>query len=289
VPLHGIDAPTAGTGKSLAAKLAAIIATGTSPVAMNQGADPEEDEKRLSVVLNQGDPVILIDNCEQPITGAFLCMMLTEEQVQARILGLSEGRLLPNNALVVANGNNLIFANDVVRRSLRCRLDANVEHPEDRVFDFDVIEEVRRQRHRLVIAALTVLRAYRLAKPDLKLRPMGDFRDYEWIRGALVWLGHVDPIESQRDLFAHDPTKNNLAAVLQSWDNAYGKRRITVAELGREPDYATIYFPDDATPEQRRTLQAEANVFAEAKKELQIALIEEACAGKGKWNARSIG
>ena len=163
-----------------------------------------------------------------------------------------------------------------------------MEHPEDRVFDFDVIEEVRRQRHRLVIAALTVLRAYRLAKPDLKLRPMGDFRDYEWIRGALVWLGHVDPIESQRDLFAHDPTKNNLAAVLQSWDNAYGKRRITVAELGREPDYAPN-IPKDATPDQVKALLAEANVFAEAKKELQTALIEEACAGKGKWNARSIG
>jgi len=54
-----------------------------------------------------GDPIISIDNCERPITGAFLCSMLTETEVQARILGLSERRLLPNNSLVIANGNNL--------------------------------------------------------------------------------------------------------------------------------------------------------------------------------------
>jgi DNA primase RepB-like protein len=189
VPLHGISSPMAGTGKSMLSKIPGLIATGTLATALNQGPTPEEDEKRLSVSMNEGDNIINLDNCDRPITGSFLCQMLTEPQVQARILGLSERRLLPNNTLVIANGNNLIFMADTVRRSLSCRLNADVEHPEDRVFDFSALNEVRQQRHELLIAALTILRAFKIAKPDIKLKPMGDYTDYsEWIRGALMWL-----------------------------------------------------------------------------------------------------
>ncbi|WP_439399272.1 hypothetical protein ACRQ5Q_17890 [Bradyrhizobium sp. PMVTL-01] len=287
VPLHGIDSPSAGTGKTMAAKLAAITAAGMPPVAINQGHTPEEDEKRLSVVLNEGDPVILLDNCERPITGAFLCSMLTEEQVQARILGLSERRLLPNNALVIATGNNLVFAGDVVRRAVVCRLNANTEHPEDRLFDFSATDEVKQQRHELLIAALTILRAYKLAKPDPKLRPMGDFRDYEWIRGALVWLGQSDPAESQTELFAHDPMKDSLASVLKYWDDAFGQRKVTVSELGIEPDYTAVHSKE-MTKKERDEASAKAFVLARAKAELRTALIEEA-SPKGIWASKSVG
>ena len=89
-PLHGFDAPTAGIGKSLLAEMAGLLATGFRPPAISQGKTAEEDEKRLSTILFAGDPVIHIDNCERPISGDFLCSMLTQEVVQARILGLSE-------------------------------------------------------------------------------------------------------------------------------------------------------------------------------------------------------
>jgi hypothetical protein len=287
VPLHGIDSPTAGTGKSMAAKIPAIIATGTTPVAINQGHTPEEDEKRLSVVMNEGDPVIMIDNCERPITGAFLCSMLTETQVQARILGLSERRLLPNNSLVIANGNNLVYAGDVVRRSLNCRLNADIEHPEDREFDFNAVDEVKQRRHELLIAALTILRAYKIVKPNIKLKPMGDFKDYEWVRGALVWLGQSDPIESQKDLFAYDPMKDGLTNILECWDNAYGNRKIRVAELAVEPA-CNVDYPENANSKERALLFAAASAITDAKNQLRTALIEEAC-WKGTWNGKSIG
>ena len=57
---------------------------------MSQGSDEEETEKRLSVVLQAGDPVLLIDNCERALKGEFLCSMLTQEILQARILGRSD-------------------------------------------------------------------------------------------------------------------------------------------------------------------------------------------------------
>jgi hypothetical protein len=139
-------------------------------------------------VLFAGDPVIHIDNCERPISGDFLCSMLTQEVVQARILGLSERRVLPSTALVLASGNNLTFAGDATRRAVVCRLDAEVERPDARVFDFDCHAEVLAARPELVVAGLTILRAYHRAGRTAKLTPMGSFTDWEWIRGALVWL-----------------------------------------------------------------------------------------------------
>ena len=114
-PLHGYDAPTAGTGKSLLAVGAGLLATGYRPPAMSQGKSDEEDEKRLSTVLFAGDPVIYIDNCERPISGDFLSSMLTEEEVQARILGFSERRLLPTKSLVLASGK--IWRSRVIPRA----------------------------------------------------------------------------------------------------------------------------------------------------------------------------
>lgn len=72
-PLFAIDAPTAGTGKSLMAETIGIIATGHKPAMLSQGANPEEDQKRLSSVLMAGDQVVVIDNCDRPIQGDFLC------------------------------------------------------------------------------------------------------------------------------------------------------------------------------------------------------------------------
>src|SRR5690606_18202855 len=109
-PLFAIDAPTAGSGKSLLSEIICIIATGHKPAMMSQGKSDEENEKRLSSVLMAGDPVIVIDNCDRPIEGDFLCTMLSQEKVKPRILGRSEVANVPTGSLVVATGNNIELA-----------------------------------------------------------------------------------------------------------------------------------------------------------------------------------
>ena len=101
--------------------------------------------------------------------------------------------MLPATALVLASGNNLTFAGDVARRVVVCRLDAQMERPDARAFNFDVHDEVLVHRPALVVAGLTILRAYVVAGRPEKLTPMGSFTDWDLIRGALVWLGMTDP------------------------------------------------------------------------------------------------
>jgi len=261
-PLHGFDAPTAGTGKSLLAEIAGLLATGFRPPALSQGKSEEEDEKRLSTVLFAGDPVIHIDNCERAISGEFLCSMLTQEILQARILGQSERRILPSTALVLASGNNLTFAGDTSRRAVICRLDAQVERPDTRSFDFDCHAEVLADRPELVAAGLTILRAYVVAGRPQKLTPMGSFTDWEWIRGALVWLGCADPADTRLSILDSDPRKDELVGVMDLWAKAFGDAPVEVARIGKGT--------------------------GEAEVALQEKLVEVACR-QGKWNAKSIG
>lgn len=270
-PMHGFDAPTAGTGKSLLAEMAGLLAMGFRPPALSQGKTAEEDEKRLATVLFAGDPVIHIDNCEEPISGDFLCSMLTQEVVQARILGLSERRVLPSTALVLASGNNLTFAGDTSRRAVVCRLDAKVERPDTRKFDFDCHADVLDNRPELVVAGLTILRAYAKAGRPMKLTPMGSFNDWEWIRGALVWLGCADPADTRSTILDNDPEKEELIAVLDLWSRAVGGTPTTVAEINTKAEEPV----------------EEHKPFPVAYIELRNKLTEVAC--KGKWSAKSVG
>ena len=239
-PLHAFDAPAAGTGKSLLAEIAGLIASGTRPPAMSQGKSDEEDEKRLSTVLFSGDPVIHIDNCERAISGDFLCSMLTQEVVQARILGLSERRILPANALVLASGNNLQFSGDTSRRAVICRLDAKIEQPDTRVFDADCHEEAIEDRAALVVAGLTALRAYHVAGRPVRLAPMGLFTDWEFVRGTLVWLGYDDPAETRSAILQNDPKKDELLTVLRLWAAAFGPERVEVSAVQAHPGAAAL-------------------------------------------------
>jgi hypothetical protein len=248
-PLIAFDAPTAGTGKSLLTEMISIIATGNVPAMVSQGKNAEEDEKRLSSILAANDLIIVIDNCERPVEGDFLCSMLTQEVVQARILGKSEMIRLPSNSLVMATGNNMVIAGDMARRVLMCRIDSKQERPDIRQFTFDPRDMVREIRGELVVAGLTILRAYFVAGRPQKMDKIGSFEQWNFIREALVWLGQADPAETRNYLFANDPRKAALAELLNEWYECLGSKPTTLAEIndlnfathGASGKYATLH------------------------------------------------
>ena len=67
---------------------------------------------------------------------------------------------MPTNITVFATGNGLTVVGNLTRRTLRSTIDPKMEQPELREFDFDPREWVRERLGELVVAALTVLRAY---------------------------------------------------------------------------------------------------------------------------------
>ena len=230
-----------GTGKSKIADIVSIILTGRPANVMSQGGSEEEDEKRLFAALWAGDPLISIDNIERPLEGSALCSILTQESWMGRVLGKSLNIPLPTNALILATGNNLILRGDMTRRAVVCRLDARSERPDERKFDFDAIVLAHEQREHLLVAGLTILRAYIVAGRPLKgkVRDVGSFEDWTLIREALVWLGQPDPAMTRQQVLSNDPRQDELGEVMDLWGSHFGNHKtLSIRELIKDIERA---------------------------------------------------
>lgn len=235
-PMFAVDAPTAGSGKTYIAQTIGIIATGHIPTLIAQGKSDEEDEKRISTVLIAGDPIVVVDNCERPISGDTLCGVLTTETWGARILGKSELAKVPTNILFIATGNNLVVAGDMARRILVCRLDPRMENPEQAEYDFDPRTEAAEHRTEIVSAGLTILRAFIAAGRPKQSKPLGSFNEWNLVRDAVIWLGLPDPSITVERNKVDDPLKSELSNLLELWVAALGEKEVSLADIGIEAD-----------------------------------------------------
>ncbi|MDI3308525.1 MAG: hypothetical protein QJR07_15645 [Acetobacteraceae bacterium] len=191
-----------------------------------------ENRPTIGALLLAGEQVVAIDNCEAPLGGEFLCQMLTQPVVRARILGRSEAPELPSNAFVTATGNNLALIGDMTRRALLCRLDPKCERPELRRFSRNPVEAVKADRGRYVAAALTVLRAFHVAGRPKQSDPLGSFEAWSrWVRDALLWLDEADPVQTMEEARALDPKLDALNAVVAQWRQVIGTERVSVRDI----------------------------------------------------------
>jgi hypothetical protein len=231
-PMHAITATTFGTGKSYLADVVAMIATGRTAAPLAAGPNDEEFEKRLGAALIAGAPIISIDNVTRAVNGDLLNQLLTQECVNPRRLGKSENVEVSSTATVLMNGNNLQIPADMTRRVLLCSLDARVERPELMEYQRDPLSMARESRGEYVAAGLTILRAYIAAGRPVKTKPLGSFGAWsDSVRGALIWLGEADPVDSMEAVRAADPHRQATAAIMSQWDEHVGDARATVNEV----------------------------------------------------------
>jgi hypothetical protein len=240
-PLIGVTAPKAGTGKSYLVDLISIIAIGQRAPCVVSGVTPEEFQKSLGASLLASAPLLSLDNMVQPLGGQLLCMILTQERVDMRVLGLSKmAENLPTATAMFATGNNLKLVGDLTRRALLCRLDARQECPEERSFTTDLLAEAYRRRAELVSAVLTIARwgfIRRENRTDWSLDDPGKgkaFAGFEtWcrrVRDPLIALGCRDPVAAMDDVRASDPLGERLRILVNAWDAELGGRSLTCKE-----------------------------------------------------------
>ena len=231
-PANAFSAPTAGTGKGKLIDIGCVIATGYKAAPLAHGANEEEMEKRLASKLMAGESFIAIDNCTRPLGGDLICSMLTQERVSPRVLGVSKTPSISTGAFVAANGNHLQIKGDLTRRTMLCQIDAKVEQPENRAFDSDPVITAMAGRAELVVAALTILRAFHVAGRPKRPNPLGSFEAWsDLVRGALMWLSAADPVESMNQLRKSDPVREAAHAVMGQWRAVIGAQSVTSAEV----------------------------------------------------------
>ena len=246
-PAFGFDAPAAGTGKTLLAKCIAALATGGDVAVLPPTNQEDECRKRLFAGLRGGFKVLLWDNVRDPLGNSVIDSFLTSSLFADRVLGVSENVELPNRSLFLVSGNNLVLTGDTHRRILLARLDAQIETPFKREFEFDPLTEVCNNRQVLVVAALTIVRAYIAAgRPKVASGRIASFELWDdLVRQPLCWLKErmiessrdlkdfpmfVDPTESIDRAASENPETAKLAALVNAWIDVFGNTPTSPAQ-----------------------------------------------------------
>ena len=220
VPAFVVDASTRGTGKSLASDVIGIIATGRSTSKMSWPSDDIELEKVLGAYAMQGTSIVNFDNVVRRFGGGPLDRCLTAtDTVELRVLGKTDVPAVLWRAVVMATGNNVDLSGDTSRRVLMIRMESPLEHPEDRTgfLHPDLLKWCSAERGRLVVAALTVLRAWHVAgRPSGGCKRWGSFEAWsDLIPPAIVYAGGADPMGARPAATdQEEPEKIALAGVL---------------------------------------------------------------------------
>lgn len=231
-PMFVVDANVRGVGKSKLCDMISIIICGRPMARQSESNDEAEEKKQITMILKSGVPMVLFDNLSKPLGSGHLDSLLTGEDWTDRIFGTQNAATFPNMCAWYATGNNVALKGDMARRVQHIRIQSNEENPEDRnnFAVSDIIGETRTRRVELLGAALTIIRAFCLARsepgfvaPDLPR--WGSFEEWSAIvRGAIVWVGKADPASVRKDLETFADTQTSaLSDFLKGW-----------AELDRE-------------------------------------------------------
>jgi putative DNA primase/helicase len=237
-PVLVYSAPSAAHGKTLLCEVASLIATGNLPAVRPYASQEEERRKVLLGSLLAGDASLLIDNVPNgaKFRSSVLCAFATASVYGDRKLGESDSTSLVNTLLVSVTGNNITPCGDLARRALVCRLDINAESARGRTFRIaNLKDHVSEHRAELLVAALTIIKAYAVAgAPKIEgVRAIESFESWAHaIRDPLVWLGMADPVETQET--ETDDEGDALQEAFAAIEALYGTGEFTAKQITGE-------------------------------------------------------
>lgn len=234
-PLHILNAPTPGTGKTLAARVATLPFNPDGPAVMTAGQDEDEWRKRITSLLSGGTSHLLIDNIKGALVSGSLAAALSTPLWTDRILGKSQTITLPNRAVWIATGNNIAVDTEMARRSVWIRLDSNAERPWTRngFKHASLGEWALENRGDLVTAALVLIRHWFNIGCPPGQPTIGGFESWARVIGGILdaagivgFMGNADELYEQSD-----PTAAQWAAFIAEWWKQFQDAPIGVKEL----------------------------------------------------------
>jgi hypothetical protein len=234
-PLHLLDAPTEGTGKTLLANCIAVVATGRAAEATGEGNCNEEWRKRLTAALLEAPPIILLDNLNEVLDSGALAAVLTTRVWKDRILGQSKTAVVPNTALWLGSGNNTRLSREMIRRTVWSRLDAGTETPWERAkFRHpNLLRWATENRGRLVWAALTLVQAWLAAGRPAGRRTLGMFDSWAEVVGGILDVAGVPGLLENMDQFRKEraDVAGEWRAFVAAWWNKHQGQAVGVKDL----------------------------------------------------------
>lgn len=308
-PAYSFEAPGISNGKTLLSECIGALSEGKVVGLSTIPSNEDEWKKRITSEMMRGSNVIIFDNLEGYLRSTSLAALLTGEVWTDRALGGNGIVNLPNRALVILNGNNILLVADLARRVISLRVDAKKGQGETqkRSFNFDPLEECLKNRMDMARAACVVVR-YAFLHGKKPPGSLGSFQQWDsLVRRAVCcvrdegikWRGRrkdhdnnvFDGIEFEEGFddplaLVEEAMENDVAAdydfqLLMSLRNVFGAATFSLAEV---VDAATWERKDDGQLTDAQKLKEQ--VEYEKKRELRQVLDALILGNKGiNWKS----
>lgn len=234
-PLHAHEAPTRGTGKDLLAEAMCRVATGSDPTTLGYAERSEEFVKKLVATLRLLPEWVVLPNVSAKVDNDDLTDVVSRGEYHGRLLGASEILRLPARNVWTLTSNNAQLTPDMARRSVRIRIDARLERPEQRR-EFrhpDLKAWVDRERANLARAVLTIVRGWVVAGKPSGTEVLGGFEEWSRVVGGVVAFAGLGGFLGDREewLTQADAGSSVERAFVAEWWERFGPAPVDLAAL----------------------------------------------------------
>ena len=234
-PIHLMEAPAPGSGKSLLAELIWLVALGRSCEPTTITRNEEESRKKITSILRRGLPVVVIDNVTDGLRSGQLSAALTADVWSDRILGKSSMVVLPNRATWLVTANNPELSNELSRRCVRIRIDSGIERPWLRTeFKHSVIRIwAKDNRCELVWASLILIQAWLAEGMPRGDKILGSFESWSAILGGILNVAGIPGfLEDAEEFYENaDSEGAEWRAFVYAWWDSFGNDQVVASDL----------------------------------------------------------
>ena len=251
-PMLFVDKPASQTGASKLAQCVAALADGRLISTLTQGKTAEETDKRILAKLVKHPPSILIDNLSTELASDIISSGLTSEFTGSRLLGGNQEAVVKTLSLQWhMTGVNAALSKEVANRTVSVRLDAGMEHPEERTgFRYTLPRDALTYRAYYFSAALSLVQRWIDAGcPSGTARILDSFGEWMLAVSGILENAGVEGFNENRYIFLEraDVSGDEDAEFVNSWYGLHEEEhRAPATLLALADDVYILVGKDDA-------------------------------------------